>query len=277
MTQPLEGRTVALAETRQLDELAQLLELEGAKVLRCPMVAIHDAPDADAVWAWLAELNSGRFAFVVLMTGEALRRLLGFAEKAGWRGAAITALGRTKLVTRGPKPVQALKVIGLHPQLIAQSPTTAGVIATLRQEALTGRAVGYTLFGNPNPALETFLREAGAEGWPVLSYVYAPGADADRVVDLIGRLGRGEVDLLMITSTPQVERLFEVAQERSLQTMLAEGLKRARVAAVGPVAAESLQKHGARVDIQPQQGFVMKNLVQYVKRAFENRSSHLNT
>ena len=57
MTRPLENRTVALAEGRQLEELAQLLEKEGARVLRCPMVGIHDAPDAGTVEAWLGELK----------------------------------------------------------------------------------------------------------------------------------------------------------------------------------------------------------------------------
>ena len=44
MTQPLAGRTVALAEGRQLEELAQLLEKEGATTLRCPMVSIEWQP-----------------------------------------------------------------------------------------------------------------------------------------------------------------------------------------------------------------------------------------
>jgi uroporphyrinogen-III synthase len=269
MKNPLEGRTVALAESRQLEELAQLLEKEGAMVHRCPMLSINDTPDEDAVRTWLAELTAGRFAYVVLMTGEALRRLLGFAERAGMRAAVTAALGRTRVVTRGPKPVRVLKEVGLQPQLVAQVPTTDGVIATLRGEPLAGRVVGYTLYGSPNLALESFLTEAGAEGRAVLSYVYAPAADGDRVADLIGRLQRGAVDLLMITSSPQVDRLFEVAGERGLQSALEEGLKRTHVAAVGPVAAESLQRRGVRVDIQPAQGFVMKNLVQTAKRAFE--------
>ena len=36
MSKPLEGRTIALAEGRQLEELAQMLEKEGATALRCP-------------------------------------------------------------------------------------------------------------------------------------------------------------------------------------------------------------------------------------------------
>src|SRR2546421_10659033 len=104
MTRPLEGRTVALAEARQIEELAEMLEREGATTLRCPMVSILDAPDPAPVLAWIDELAAGRFAWVVLMTGEAVRRLLGFAERAGRREAFVAGLARTRTLTRGPKP-----------------------------------------------------------------------------------------------------------------------------------------------------------------------------
>src|SRR5262245_58450715 len=106
MTQPLHGRTVALAEGRQLEELAQMLEKEGAATVRCPLISILDAPDEAPVLAWLRGLIADRFAVVVLMTGEGLRRLLGFADRIGARADAIAAFGRTRTVTRGPKPVR---------------------------------------------------------------------------------------------------------------------------------------------------------------------------
>src|SRR5436305_1126652 len=162
MTRPLEGRTVALAEGRQLEELAQMLEREGARCLRCPMVSILDAPDPVPVVAWLRELVADRFGYVVLLTGEGLRRLLGFAERAGLRDQAVAALGRTRTVTRGPKPVRALKEIGLAPTRVADVPTTEGVIAALRQESLRGQTVGVQLYAESNPPLEQFLQEVGA-------------------------------------------------------------------------------------------------------------------
>src|SRR6266480_4786847 len=102
----LANRTIALAEGRQLEELAQMLEKEGATVLRCPMVSIIDAPDEGPVIDWLKKLSAGQLDYVVLMTGEGLRRLLGFAERAGIRESVVTALSRTRTVTRGPKPVR---------------------------------------------------------------------------------------------------------------------------------------------------------------------------
>ena len=266
MTLPLQGRTVALAEGRQLEELADMLESEGATVLRCPLVSILDAPDPAPVVAWLRELISGRFAYVILLTGEGVRRLLSFAEREGLRNAAIAALTRARTITRGPKPGRALKEVGLAPRETAASPTTEGVIETLRTHDLSGLAVGVQLYSEENPPLMEFLRAAGASAWPVLPYVYAPKADAEHVADLIGRLGRGEIDVLAFTSKPQVERLYEVAAERGLEGSLRQGLECTRVAAVGPLVAESLRQHEARVDVCPEQGWVMKNLVRQIVR-----------
>ena len=69
----LSTRTIALAEGRQLEELAQMLEKEGATVLRCPMVSILDPVDDGPTVAWLKGLIAKRFNLVVLLTGEGLR------------------------------------------------------------------------------------------------------------------------------------------------------------------------------------------------------------
>jgi uroporphyrinogen-III synthase len=103
----------------------------------------------------------------------------------------------------------------------------------------------------------------------VLPYVYAPAADAARVAELIERMAGGGVDVLIFTSSPQVDRLYEVAAERGLEEKLRQGLARVRVAAIGPVVAENLRQRGAPVGICPEQGFVMKNLVQQIKRELE--------
>jgi len=270
MTGPLAGRTIALAEGRQLEELAQMLEKEGATALRYPMISILDAPDAAPVIAWLRDLIADKFNCVILMTGEALRRLLGFAEREGIRQEVVTALSRTRTITRGPKPVRALKEIGLNPTLIAETPTTDGVIASLKNLPIKGQTIGVTLYGEPNPTLVRFLEDAGATVRTVLPYVYAPASDGDRVAEMIARLAKGAIDVIIFTSSPQVDRLYEVAREKGLESELRQGLAKTRVAAVGPIMADALRRAGARVDVCPERGFVMKNLVQQIKRHFED-------
>jgi uroporphyrinogen-III synthase len=268
----LQGRTIALAEGRQLEELAAMLEKEGAKILRCPMVSILDSDDCESVVAWLRRLIAAEFTYIVLFTGEGLRRLLGFAERESIRDEFIAALGKLKIIARGPKPVRALKEIGLGPFKVAVAPTTDGVIETLKQESLSGLGVGVQLYSESNLPLTEYLAYAGARVHTVLPYVYAPAADSTKVVDLVERMAAGQVDCIVFTSSPQVDRLVEVAKERGIEDTLRIAWTRTRIAAVGPLVKERLNDIGARAHIVPEQGFQMKNLVQHIKRAFQRNT-----
>src|SRR5207237_1190450 len=73
--------TIAVPETRELEVFAAMLERRGARVLRCPLVAIRDAPDPAPVLAFARAFAQEAFDDVVLTTGEGLRRILGCIER----------------------------------------------------------------------------------------------------------------------------------------------------------------------------------------------------
>jgi uroporphyrinogen-III synthase len=259
---PLEGRTIALPETRELDRLAQLLEAEGARTVRCPLVAILDAPDEAPVLAWLRVLAAGGFDDLIFLTGEGLRRLVALAERHDLRAPVVEALGRARTITRGPKPARALHELGLGPTLPAGVPTSAGIMEALGSVDLRGRRVGVQLYGEvPNRPLVDFLEKAGATVSVVAPYVYATASDAGRVAALIDTLAEGGVDVIAFTSASQVDRLWEVARETGAEERLVRGLARVRVAAVGPIVVEALAARRVRVDIVPEKSFVMRRLV----------------
>jgi uroporphyrinogen-III synthase len=268
---PLAGRTIALPETRELDRLAQLLEDEGAATLRCPLVAILDAPDQAPVVDWLRALVAGAFDDVIFLTGEGLRRLVAAAARAGMRDEVVAAIGRARKVTRGPKPARALHELGLGPDLPAPVPTSRGVIDALAAEGeLRGRRIGLQLYGEePNRPLVDFLEGAGALVRTVAPYVYAPASDGAKVAALVDAMAAGRVDAIAFTSASQVDRLWQVAREAGDdgEARLRAGLGRARVAAIGPVVVEALTVRGARIDIVPEKSFVMRRLVNAIAEA----------
>ena len=270
----LAGRRIAVPEARELDRLAELLESEGATTLRCPLVAIHDAPDPAPVERWLRALAAGGFDDLILLTGEGLRRLLAAAERAGIGAQVAAALGRVRKVTRGPKPARALHELGLGPDLAAPVPTSRGVIDALGALDLRGRRVGLQLYGEePNRALVEFLESAGATVSTVAPYVYAPATDAARVAALIAELAGGRVDAIAFTSASQVDRLWQVAAERGAEAELRAGLGRARVAAIGPIVVEALAAHGVAAGVVPEKGFVMRRLVNALAEALGPRQT----
>lgn len=261
---PLGGTRIAVPESRQLDLFAEMLETRGAEVMRCPLVDIHDAPDPEPVEAWLRAFADGGCDDLILLTGEGLRRLLGFAERAGGglRDDFVARLAEVRKIVRGPKPGRVLRELDLRPDLPADAPTTDGVISALSREDLRGRTVGVQLYGtDPNEKLTGFLAEAGAEARTVAPYVYADASEDNQVVELIEALASGGVDAIAFTSSPQVRRLFGVARKHELEEGLQAALDRTTVAAVGPLVADALREREVSVDLMPDQSYFMKPLV----------------
>lgn len=259
---PLAGVRVALPETRELDRLATILEEEGAVPVRCPLVAILDAPDPEPVDVWLRELAEGGFDDLVFLTGEGIRRLLKRAETIGLRGEVVAGLSKARKITRGPKPARALHELGLATDLPARSPTSQGVMEILGTEDLSGHRIGVQLYGtDPNEPLVRFLKGAGAKVRTVAPYIYAPASDTSRVATLIDEMLAERIDIIAFTSAAQVDRLWDVAQERNVEPDLRAALKRVKVAAIGPIVCESLADRNIRIDIVPEQPFILKRLI----------------
>ena len=270
-SQPLAGRTIAVPETRELEVFTAMLERRGATVVRCPLVAIRDAPDPAPVLAFARAFAGGSCDDLILTTGEGLRRILACIEQhePALRAGFVAALERVRRITRGPKPARALRELGMKPDLAAQPPTTAGIIATLAGVDLAGRRVGVQLYGtDPNVPLRAFLERAGATVLTVAPYVYADGADDAAVLALLARLESGSVDAIAFTSTPQVERLFTVAPAGRVRAALGHTL----VAAVGPVVVEALSRHGVAARLMPEESFFLKPLTTVLEEALGARS-----
>lgn len=265
MTLPLTDYRIALPESRELDLFARMLEERGAETLRCPLVTIVDSPDIEAVTAWIQRCIEHPFDDLILLTGEGLKRLLGFAERAGIEAAFIESLGKTRTLTRGPKPGRALRNIGLRPTVQAEEPTTAGVITTLEQLDLQGHRVGVQLYGEePNLPLMQAIEAAGASADPVAPYRYTADVDAPEVLQLLDTLAAGAVDAIAFTSKSQIERLYAVAEAAGRREELDGSLRQVLVATVGPVATEYLATQGIQADLQPESSYFMKPLVREI-------------
>jgi uroporphyrinogen-III synthase len=269
--QPLAGRIVAVPETREIDVFAAMLERRGAQVVRCPMVAIRDAPDPAPVLQWSRELAAGSLDDLILLTGEGLRRILSCIDRhdPALKESFVAALTRLRKITRGPKPARALRELGMKPDIAAERPTTDGVIASLQPFDLKGRRFGVQLYGTePNRPLVDFLETAGAKVLTVAPYVYADAADNQAILTLLKRILAGEVDAIAFTSTPQVERLFAVAPADSITAALAKTV----VAAVGPVVADTLRRHGIQARVMPEESFFLKPLTSVLEDALGAKS-----
>jgi uroporphyrinogen-III synthase len=264
---PLSGRRIALLETREAERLGQMLREQGAMVVSCPAVAIVDAENPAPAAAWLDRFVADPADYLVLLTGEGLSRLHGLAQRLGIGPDFVAMLGRTTTIIRGPKPARALRALGLAPQLRADEATTEGVVALLSGLDLRGRRVGVQLYPGAPSRLADFLAAAGALSDPVTPYAYAAAATDEALAGLIEQAVGGGIDAIAFTSAAQAQRLFGLARARGDADRLKTALRRIAVAAVGPVVASELERHGVSPTIVPSNRYFMKPLVTAITAA----------
>jgi uroporphyrinogen-III synthase len=73
--------------------------------------------------------------------------------------------------------------------------------------------------------------------------------------------------VIAFTSSPQVERLFEVAKGTQREEALGKALQATAIAAVGPVVAGELRRRGLKATITPAGSYFMKPLVSAIVAA----------
>lgn len=257
---------ILILETREEAQFSRLLRDQGADVIQCPMFTIEDTPDQDAVGAWIRSAIDEPLDDLVLMTGEGVRRLVAAAKRIGVENEFIAALARPRKYARGPKPVNALRQIGLLAETVVEPPTTDGIIATLSRIDLKGHRVGLQLYPEKDHGpLLAAVREAGAIPIPVAPYVYDTKAAQPNIAAAIAEIVAGRVDAIALTSSGQVRRLVEAARAEGAEEQLRRGLAQTPVASIGPVVSNELQAYGLQTDISPAgDAFFMKPLIQAI-------------
>jgi len=259
----LEGYRILILETREEAQFSRLLQEQGANVLQCPMFTIHDAPDPAPIEAWIRLFIDKPFDDLVLMTGEGLRRMMKVARRIGVDQDFVAVIAKAKRFARGPKPVRALREIGLEADVQTETPTSEGVATMLAQENLKGHRVGLQLYPDKDHGkLIAAITSLGAIVEPVLPYIYDGQAADTNIVAAIDEMAQRRVDAIALTSSGQVRRLIDVARTHNCEDQLRAGLKQTPVASVGPVVSDELKANGLHTDIYPaNDSFFMKPLI----------------
>jgi uroporphyrinogen-III synthase len=84
-------------------------------------------------------------------------------------------------------------------------------------------------------------------------------------------MAQGTVDVAAFTCSVQIDRLFYAAKARGIEDTLRRGLRRTKIAALGPVVATALRDRGCRVDIIPPRAFYMRSLLNEIVASLNRR------
>lgn len=254
MARGLAGLRVAGFESRRASELAALVRKQGGEPIAAPAMQEVPLADQDAALAFGESLLAGRCDVLVLLTGVGARLLVDALALHWPRSEIVAALGRTALVCRGPKPVAALRELGLVPSLRVPEPNTwRELLAALDAgPSVAGRRIAVQEYGRRNAELLDALRERGADVVPVPVYAWKLPDDRGPLRRAVERLLGGELDAALFTSRQQAENLFAVAREVGQDAALRTALGKVVVASIGPVTSDALRALGVEPDLEPE-------------------------
>ena len=250
----LKGLRIVSFESRRAAEMAELIRNYGGEPIIAPsMREVPLGENRDAI-DFIGQLEAGSIDFLILLTGVGTRTLVAAVASEYPRERVTAALQRITLVARGPKPVAALRELGLKPDISVPEPNTwRDILSELDSKTeIKGRRVAVQEYGIPNAELTAGLEARGAKVSRVPVYRWALPEDTGPLRSAISRIIENRVDIALFTNATQVFHLFQVARDERLDGSLREAFSRVLIASVGPICNEALEHVGLRADLEPE-------------------------
>jgi uroporphyrinogen-III synthase len=230
---------------------------------------------------FIDRLIAGDFDLVIFLTGVGVRSLMGIVEEAGKREKFLAALKKTRIAARGPKPVAALKELGVPIAVLAPEPNTWREMVTAVEqeydEALSSFRVAVQEYGTSNPELLETLAEKTASVTKVPVYQWALPEDLRPLREAVLGVASGGVDVVLFTTAVQAIHLFEVAGQMESVDELRAGLRSMAVASIGPTTTEALNQYGITPDFEPshpKMGFLVNEAAQLAGKLVEEKKNN---
>jgi uroporphyrinogen-III synthase len=244
------GLRVLSLESRRSGEMAELIRKHGGEPVVAP--SMREVPlDEDSATVRFGErLFAGGFDMMVLLTGVGTRQLNRVLATRFPENAFADALRRLTVAARGPKPVAALREMGVTPAIVAPEPNTWRELLAVTADH-PARHIAVQEYGRSNPELLAGLRARAAEVMPVRVYQYGLPEDCGPLRQAVHRLGAGEIDVALFTTAVQIENLARIAKEEGVERAALDWLRRCQVVSIGPTTTEALEEFGVHPAFEP--------------------------
>jgi len=267
----LHGLRVLSLESRHAAEMAKLIDNYGGRAIVAPSMREVPLESNTEALAFGHALASGGFDMVIFLTGVGTRALARVIETIYPVEEFAAALRKVGVVARGPKPVAALKELGVPVTLMVPEPNTWRDLLRALDEnkellPLKRRRAAVQEYGTANPELLAGLVERGAQVTRVPVYQWALPEDVGPLRAAVEAIARAEIDIALFTTSVQVDHLLRVAQGMNREQDLRRGFAGIVVGSIGPVTSAELRKLGFHIDFEaahPKMGFLVNEAAQH--------------
>lgn len=257
------GLRVAALESRRRDDLSRLIERFGGKPFVSPsMREVAIEKNKEAV-DFAYRVMTGEIGVVIFLTGVGFRQLIAAIEPHVDKQRFLDSLSDIVTIARGPKPVVAMREVGLQPTHRAPEPNTWREVLQLVDQhvPVANQTIGLQEYGVTNHSLVAGLEARGANVVHVRVYQWEFPEDTQSLRENISAICRGERDCLMFTSAHQAVNMLRMADSMGCEPELRLALRETVVASIGPTTTEMLQHLEIPVDLEPEHS-KMGHLVQ---------------
>ena len=228
-----------------------LIRREGGDPFVAPSVRERALEDHGEAVRFVERMETGEFDMLICMTGTGLAF---FRDQVAAHSAVDrlgAALRRVAIVSRGPKPLPILRELGARADIVVPEPNTWKEIVDAVAQRPERRIVVQE-YGRPNLEMNTALERLGARVTPMVVYRWDLPEDVEPLRTAARDLARRQFDVVLFTSSIQLDHLMEIASGLGLQPQVFNALREfTAIASVGPVMTATLEAAGLPVDIIP--------------------------
>lgn len=270
-TRGFAGMTVVAFESRMADQMATLISRHGGNAMVAPSMQEIPLENNTEALDFAKHLMAGVVDLLILLTGVGTRTLVDVWKTHFPLEAIQHALAKTTLVCRGPKPIAALKELGLKPHITVPEPNTwRDILKTLddcKPEGLSGLRIAIQEYGTANTDLTRGLIERGAQVRSVPVYRWALPDDVEPLKGALRSIVDGQASVVVFTSAAQVDHVVQLLDAADELAAFREALGRTMVASIGPITSQRLRHHHLPVDFEPshsKMGILVKEASEHV-------------
>lgn len=240
----LYGWTVLVPRAKnQAGPMSARLASHGAIPVEVPTISVEPPRSPVQMERAIKGLVDGRYHWIVFTSVNAVKAVW---EKLREFGLDARALAGVRVAAVGPKTSQAVKDLGITPELLPKDDArnAAGLVDVFPPHDPDLDLVDRVLLPRADIATDVLVDGLIELGWDVEDVVaYRTVRAAPPSPEIRDMIKTGGFDAVCFTSSSTVKNLVGIAGKPHARTI---------IACIGPMAAQTAREHGLRVDVMPE-------------------------
>ena len=240
----LYGWTVLVPRAKaQAAPMSARLAGHGAIPMEVPTISVEPPRTPAQMERAIKNLVDGHYHWIVFTSVNAVKATW---EKLKEFGLDTRALAGVRVAAVGPKTAQAVRDLGITPELLPKDDArnASGIVDVFPARDPDLDLVDRVLLPRADIATEVLVKGLIELGWEVDDVVaYRTVRAAPPSPEIRDMIKSGGFDAVCFTSSSTVKNLVGIAGKPHPRTI---------IACIGPMAAQTAREHGLRVDVMPE-------------------------